>query len=246
MQGGTQSSLNGNAAGLAPPASDPRRRRHGAVRIAGLTALGLLTGLASVSVAAVPAQAATAPSISAPPDAVVGEASGSINLPVTLSAPGTTNVTVNYAAGPGNGCNYPIPGGITGTLTFTPGVRTESVRVPINNCNTTGMADFTFNLSGAVNGVIVRPSSQVDIVGNGTVATTPGLYVRDAVVDDSVGTVEVPDGKWIYPGETCDLVITFLNVRGLAEILRVGRTWRIQEGGHYVATAQMLSLINEA
>jgi chitinase len=123
---------------------------------------------------------------------VVGQGDGYMDLPVTLSAPGTSTVTVNYAAGPGSGCNYPIAGGIDGTLTFTPGVRTEAVRVPINNCRTTGLSYFTFTLSGAVNGVIIRPSTQVDIVGNGTVSTTPGLYVRDAVVDDSVSTVEVP------------------------------------------------------
>jgi elongation factor Tu len=56
-----------------------------------------------------------------------------------------------------------------------------------------------------------------------------------------IGQVEVPAGEWIYPGETRDLPITFLNVRGLLELLHVGRTWRIQEGGKLVATAQLLA-----
>lgn len=60
-----------------------------------------------------------------------------------------------------------------------------------------------------------------------------------------IGQVEVPEGTWIHPGETHDLPITFLNVRGLRELLHVGRTWRIQEGGMLVATAEVLRIINE-
>jgi len=44
--------------------------------------------------------------------------------------------------------------------------------------------------------------------------------------DDRVfyaGQIEVPEGTWIQPGETRDLPITFLNVRGLSELLPVGR-----------------------
>jgi translation elongation factor EF-Tu-like GTPase len=61
-----------------------------------------------------------------------------------------------------------------------------------------------------------------------------------------IGQIEVPDGKWIYPGETHDLEITFLNVRGLIENLEVGRQWRIQEGGRYIAAGEVLSLLSEA
>jgi elongation factor Tu len=61
-----------------------------------------------------------------------------------------------------------------------------------------------------------------------------------------IGQVEVPEGTWIYPGETRNLPITFLNVRGLAELLHVGRRWRIQEGGHLIAIAGVLALLNEA
>src|SRR5882762_6389479 len=56
-----------------------------------------------------------------------------------------------------------------------------------------------------------------------------------------IGQVEVPEGTWIHPGDTCDLPITFLNVRGLAELLQIGRVWRIQEGGKLVASATLLS-----
>jgi translation elongation factor EF-Tu-like GTPase len=61
-----------------------------------------------------------------------------------------------------------------------------------------------------------------------------------------IGQLEVPEGTWVYPGETRDLVITFLNVRGLSALLRVGRAWRIQEGGQHVATAEVLALLPQA
>ena len=59
-----------------------------------------------------------------------------------------------------------------------------------------------------------------------------------------IGQVEIPEGVWISPGETHDLVITFLNVQGLAKNLKIGRHWRIQEGSKLVANAEVLSVIN--
>lgn len=58
-----------------------------------------------------------------------------------------------------------------------------------------------------------------------------------------IGQVEVPAGEWIHPGETRDLVITFLNVVGLAGQLTPGREWRIQEGPRLVARAELLSVL---
>jgi translation elongation factor EF-Tu-like GTPase len=60
-----------------------------------------------------------------------------------------------------------------------------------------------------------------------------------------IGQVEIPDGEWIHPGETRELVITFLNVVGLAELLTVGRCWRIQEAGQLVANAEVISILPE-
>jgi len=58
-----------------------------------------------------------------------------------------------------------------------------------------------------------------------------------------IGQIEVPEGEWVYPGETRDIVITFLNVAGLSQHLQVGREWRIQEGGKLVAIAEVLSVL---
>jgi elongation factor Tu len=57
-----------------------------------------------------------------------------------------------------------------------------------------------------------------------------------------IGQIEVPEGEWVQTGETRDLWITFLNVRGLAEKLTVSRKWRIQEGSKLVASAEILGV----
>ncbi len=59
-----------------------------------------------------------------------------------------------------------------------------------------------------------------------------------------IGQIEVADGDWVYPGETRDLEITFLNVGDLINLLKVGRTWRIQEGQKHVASAEVLQMLS--
>lgn len=61
-----------------------------------------------------------------------------------------------------------------------------------------------------------------------------------------IGQVEVPEGAWVYPGETHDLEVTFLRGPGLNELLQVGSVWRIQEGKQLVAKAQVLRRQGEA
>jgi translation elongation factor EF-Tu-like GTPase len=61
-----------------------------------------------------------------------------------------------------------------------------------------------------------------------------------------IGQVEVPEGTLVHPGETRELMVTFLNGPGLSELLREGRTWRIREGSKLVATAQVLRRQGEA
>jgi|GEM_PF-4035088 len=173
------------------------RRRDARLNATRLSVAGLVIGLATLSMTLLPADSASAaasPNISAPPNVVVGEASGSVHLPVTLSSASTSTVTVHYATPSGGACNNLFVGK-SGTLTFSPGVRRQSVTITINNCGLgsfTTFPNFTFTLSAAVNGTIIDPSTQVDIIGDGTAVATPGLYVRDAVVDNSAGNVMVP------------------------------------------------------
>ncbi|MGZ6974295.1 MAG: Calx-beta domain-containing protein, partial [Acidimicrobiia bacterium] len=163
-------------------------RRFAVLFLTAAIMAGGLIGVGATSSSA--ADPVATPYIFAPPSTVVGEASGSVTLPVTLSAPGTSTVTVNYSV-PGGGCNN-LNQGSSGTLTFTPGVVSRNVTVTINNCNVKGKAFFTLTLSSAVNGIIAQATTQVDIVGDNNLQATPGLYVKDAVADTSAGTVQVP------------------------------------------------------
>jgi hypothetical protein len=76
------------------------RRHRGGLGFIGMSVIGLVIGVATVSVTVLPAQiasAVTSPEIYAPPDVVVGETDGSVTLPVTLNAASASTVTVNYA-----------------------------------------------------------------------------------------------------------------------------------------------------
>lgn len=57
-----------------------------------------------------------------------------------------------------------------------------------------------------------------------------------------IGQIEVPEGEWVYPGDTRELCVTFLNARGLSEMLTLGRTWRIQEGPKLIATGTVIAI----
>jgi hypothetical protein len=61
-----------------------------------------------------------------------------------------------------------------------------------------------------------------------------------------IGQIEAPSDTWIYPGETHDLVVTFLFAKSLPQLLEIGRLWRIQEGPKLVATAEIISIPDKA
>ena len=162
----------------------------------------LAVGLFASPAAAVTASIALKPSLGTPnviaaPDVIVSEASGHVNLRVTLSASSTRTVTVNYAtlnstASSGTGCNNTYTG-VNGTLTFGPGQTSKVVSVTLLNCHLSDFLSFTFNLSAATNATIVRPSTRVGIVGDPAAGSTaPGLYARSAYVDNLAGSVSVP------------------------------------------------------
>ncbi len=138
------------------------------------------------------AAAVPTPGILAPPDAIVDEAEGTVDFAVTLADEGTQTVTVGYqtqnaSAGAGTVCNtdYSLA---SGTLTFAPGERTKDVPIQIRDCaDAEGFESLTLNLHTAVNGQIWRTSSRISIVDNDTIAPTPSLSVRDAVVDEKAG-----------------------------------------------------------
>ena len=57
-----------------------------------------------------------------------------------------------------------------------------------------------------------------------------------------IGQIEVEEDQWVYPGETRELKVTFLNARGLRELLVPGRMWRIQEGPKLIGTGTVIDI----
>ena len=78
-----------------------------------------------------------------------------------------------------------------GTLTFPSGVVLQAIRVQINDCNVTTKSFFTLTLSAATNATLDQTTTQVDVRGGQNLQPTPGLYVRDAVVDTTAGAAQV-------------------------------------------------------
>jgi translation elongation factor EF-Tu-like GTPase len=58
-----------------------------------------------------------------------------------------------------------------------------------------------------------------------------------------IGRIEVSQNDWVYPGQTREVRIEFLNGPGLSEKLKLGCQWRIQEGPRLIATAEFLSVV---
>jgi Ca2+-binding RTX toxin-like protein/NADPH-dependent 7-cyano-7-deazaguanine reductase QueF-like protein len=135
-------------------------------------------------------QAAVAkPSISAS-DILVGEADSYVEFVVKLNAPGTAQVSVNYRVdGLTTGySDYEFSGG---TLSFAPGVTTQTVRIPLSSDTTAEtLESFALNLSSPVNAVLADNQAMATIVDNDTFADTgskASVSVRDVVVDEKAG-----------------------------------------------------------
>lgn len=58
-----------------------------------------------------------------------------------------------------------------------------------------------------------------------------------------IGQLQIPEGKWIHPGETIEVEVAFFNVGDIKNLLTIGRRWRIQEGQKLVANAEVISII---
>ncbi len=162
----------------------------------------IASGTGTVTIEANNGAPVTSPAISAAPNVVVGAADGYVDLPVTLNVPGINPVTVNYNTSNGSGLSNTVCSGNStyqgfGTVpvTFLPGVTTQVVRIPLLNCtasDSSGFYTFYLNLFSASGATIADNLTQVDVTGNAPAAGTSGLFVKNAVVDASAGTVQVP------------------------------------------------------
>ena len=127
------------------------------------------------------------PDILAPPDVIVGESDGHVDLTVRLADQSPNTVSVHYATADstatsfGAGCPYDYVAA-SGTLNFAPGEMSKTVPVQLIDCPAVeGFEAFTFNLDMEHNGVI----------DNDTIVATPKLFVRDVVIDEKDGSALV-------------------------------------------------------
>ena len=63
--------------------------------------------------------------------------------------------------------------------------------------------------------------------------------------DFFVGQVEIRGEERMFPGDTHEVFVHFLDSEGLKDHLVVGNVWRIQEGISLVGTAEILSVGSE-
>jgi Ca2+-binding RTX toxin-like protein len=153
----------------------------------GATLLTQTHGRATIGANDTPAVAAPLISVS---DAVAGESDGKLEFVVSLSAPSTNVVSVNFNDSNEtalNGSDYLAQ---SGSLTFAPGQTTQVVTIPLLDDTTAESAEYmTLNLFGAVNGTVARQAGWGTILDNDATTGTPVLKVSDQVVDESAGTV---------------------------------------------------------
>ena len=188
-----------------PAGAQPTRRFT--LNLSSPTNATILGGQAVVTIGPSGASPVNVPTISAAPDRVVGEADGYIDVPVSLSVPGTQPVTVLYssrentatdlAIHPSSGCGACQYYGVSGQLTFAPGETTKLVRIELgDNATAQVMKSFLLvlgdNNGNAVNATIARAQTRISIVDNDTIVATPALLARDAAVDQRDGSVIVP------------------------------------------------------
>ena len=114
-------------------------------------------------------------------DVSVNEAAGTITFTVTLDQPTTANVSVNYATADGtatSGADYTAG---NGTLTFAPGVTTQTVTIDIgDDALFEGNENFNVLLCGAVNATIADNSGTGTITDN----DTPTIAVSSPTVGE--------------------------------------------------------------
>ena len=146
---------------------------------------------ATVTIGASGGTATSSPDVYAPPNTVIGESDGWVDLPVTLSAPSNRKDTVDWSV-PAGGCYNPLSGNGSGTLTFVPGQVLQVIRMQVNQCNNDALTSTTLTLSGATDSVIADPTTVIDVVGDHNLVATPGLYIQGNTVDTSAGMAQVP------------------------------------------------------
>ncbi|MEA3207025.1 MAG: hypothetical protein QOE70_82 [Chthoniobacter sp.] len=163
-----------------------------ATRTAGTTTNATASGLATIN----DNDPAAALSIN---DVTVNEGAGTVTFTVTLSAASGLPVTVNYATGSGTATSGADFTATSGTLTFAPGVISQTVTVSIVN-------DTTFENSETFNVTLSAPTNALiaDGLGLGTI-TDDGTGAGGT--DDDTPTVSI-DNPLVAEGTHSHAVFT--------------------------------------
>jgi VCBS repeat-containing protein len=186
------------------------------------------------------------PSISVS-DVTVGESAiGSVNavLNVTLSNDTDDTVTVNYTTVAGSALDGIDYTGQSGTMTFTPGVTSHTITVPINPDTSwaEGLEGFYLDITAPANATILK--------GRGTVTITPPTaWVNSTTADFAAGTF----GTGAYLSETANGEVTLaptvgtefsgtaLPVGWTNTVLAAGGTTVVANGGLTVEGTSVLA-----
>ena len=59
----------------------------------------------------------------------------------------------------------------------------------------------------------------------------------------TIGSIDLPDGTELHPGESIELPIVFCSWPGLNSQIYPGREWRIQEGAQLVGIGTVLEVL---
>ncbi|MEX5745172.1 Calx-beta domain-containing protein [Massilia sp. X63] len=118
-------------------------------------------------------------------DPVARESDGYIEFVVTLGAPSSTQVSVDYNTANGT-ASYGYPNYdylyASGTLVFAPGVTTQTVRVAVNaDMLSEGNESISLKLSDAVNGTIAKTAGVATIIDTTTWNQVTGSSAVDTV-----------------------------------------------------------------
>jgi hypothetical protein len=148
------------------------------------------------------------PTVSIQPAASVTEGnSGSttMTLTVTLSAPTSSTVTVVYATANGTATAPSDYVAKTGTLTFVPGVVTQTISITVNGDRTREQSEtFSVNVTGATNATVAGGTATVTIVNDdGAALTASGVAPSTATSVAALGSrqleaaVALAEAAWI-------------------------------------------------
>src|SRR5687767_10222458 len=118
-------------------------------------------------------------------DVTVNENAGTATFTVSLSAPSSLAVSVDYSMTNGTAGTADYTAG-AGTLNFAAGVTTQTITVPITDDLLDELdATFTVNLAGPTNATIADGTGVGTILDNDA---TPSLSIDDVTVNENAGT----------------------------------------------------------